>query len=262
MGNPPAHKARKRFGQNFLHDPNIIQRMVSAINPLSDQNLVEIGPGLGALTFPVLSHCQKMSAIEIDRDLITHLQKEHKSFGDLELTVGDALKLDYSAFGKSLRIIGNLPYNITSPLLFHLLGFRDLIEDMHFMLQKEVVNRIVSPPGSKVYGRLSVMIQAYCYVEKLFIVPPNAFNPPPAVDSAIIRLIPKDISETTLINHQNFSLVVKSAFAHRRKTLRNNLRFLIDQTTLIDLGISPSERAENLTIEQFITLSKQLFCSQ
>ncbi len=258
MGNPTPHKARKRFGQNFLHDQAIISRIISVINPHADENIIEIGPGLGALTFPLLQHVSNLRAIELDRDLISHLQQKALNKGDLNLINADALTTDYSEFGKCQRIVGNLPYNISSPLLFHLLSYQSLIKDMHFMLQKEVVERMSAKPGNKTYGRMGVMIQAYCKVDKLFEVAPSAFAPAPAVDSAVVRLQPKLPSELKLFDHKAFSSLVKQAFAQRRKTLRNNLRSIMSEDTLIKHGISPGERAENLDVRQFIALSREL----
>ncbi len=253
-----SHIPRKRFGQNFLHDPTIIQRIVASINPLPEQNIIEIGPGLGALTFPILLRCKHMTAIELDRDLIKKLQQEYTPYGDLQLINADALKTDFIQFGQKQRIIGNLPYNISSPLLFHLLGFMDSIQDMHFMLQNEVVNRLVSAPDNKTYGRLSVMIQAYCKVDKLFEVQPTAFSPRPAVDSAIVRMVPEQDARLRPPDHKRFSKVVSLAFAHRRKTLRNNLRSVMDESTMSRLGVCANDRAENLSVEQFIGLASAI----
>lgn len=250
-----SHRPRKRFGQNFLHDPYIIENIVNAINPRPGELLIEIGPGQGAITFPVLQRAGKMSAIELDRDLVKLLSETHKPHGELNLISQDALKSDFSEFGYNLRIIGNLPYNISSPLLFHLLSFRPHIQDMHFMLQKEVVDRMAAQPGSKTYGRLSVMIQTYCDVSKLLSVPPGAFNPPPAVDSAIVRLIPKTDEEIPEHDAQKLSRIVSLSFSQRRKTLRNNLKNTITAEQIESCNISPSARAETLKIHDFILLS-------
>jgi 16S rRNA (adenine1518-N6/adenine1519-N6)-dimethyltransferase len=252
------HIPRKRFGQNFLHDPNIINRIVSAIQPKTDQNILEIGPGKGAITFPVLDRCKKMTAIELDRDLIKILTAQYPAHGELNLISADALTVDFSDFGDQLRVIGNLPYNISSPLLFHLLEYRQHIQDMHFMLQKEVVDRMAANPGSKTFGRLSVMIQTYCQVSKIINVPPGAFNPPPAVDSAIVRLTPIADKDITAHDRSKLAKLVSLAFSQRRKTLRNNFRGLIEPEQMQGIDISPTERAENLHIEQFIALSKLL----
>lgn len=250
-----SHRPRKRFGQNFLHDPYIIQSIVNAINPRPGELVIEIGPGQGAITFPVLQRVGKMSAVELDRDLVELLSETHKIHGELNLISQDALKTDFSEFGSDLRIIGNLPYNISSPLLFHLLKYRPLIRDMHFMLQKEVVDRMAAQPGNKTYGRLSVMIQTYCDVAKLLSVPPGAFNPPPAVDSAIVRLIPKKDSDILVHDATKLSRLVSLAFSQRRKTLRNNLKNTISAEQIESCDISPSARAETLAINDFIALS-------
>ncbi len=253
-----SHCPRKRFGQNFLHDPYIIESIVNAINPRPGEKLIEIGPGQGAITFPVLQRCKKMSAIELDRDLVELLAETHRPHGELTLISQDALKTDLSAFGSDLRIIGNLPYNISSPLLFHLLRYRPLIRDMHFMLQKEVVDRMAAGPGSKIFGRLTVMIQTYCDVSKLLSVPPGAFNPPPAVDSAIVRLIPKSDAQIPEHDAEKLSRVVSLSFSQRRKTLRNNLKNTISVEQIESCGVSPSARAETLEINDFISLSRLL----
>jgi 16S rRNA (adenine1518-N6/adenine1519-N6)-dimethyltransferase len=249
------HRPRKRFGQNFLHDPNIINRIVSVIAPKPADNLIEIGPGQGALTFPVLSRCGQLRAIELDRDLAAWLREQSPAHGELELLSADALKTDFSPFGDAQRIIGNLPYNISSPLLFHLLRFKSQIRDMHFMLQKEVVQRMAAPAGSKTYGRLSVMIQAHCRVEKLLDVPPGAFNPPPAVDSAVVRMVPLAADDVPPHHPTHFADVVARAFAQRRKTLRNTLRGLLTAEDMEALGIDPGARAETLSVSDFAALS-------
>ncbi|MDO6460265.1 16S rRNA (adenine(1518)-N(6)/adenine(1519)-N(6))-dimethyltransferase RsmA [Granulosicoccaceae sp. 1_MG-2023] len=249
------HRPRKRFGQNFLHDPNIIRRIVGSIAPQAGDNLLEIGPGQGALTFPVLEACGKLTAIELDRDLVTLLNEKKPANAALTIISQDALKADFSGFGEALRVIGNLPYNISSPLLFHLLGYAAHIRDMHFMLQKEVVDRMTAAPGSKTYGRLSVMIQALCRAEKLFDVPPGAFFPPPAVDSSIVRLVPRDPAGIPAHDPAVFAKVVSQSFSQRRKTLRNNLKGLISSDAMESIGLSPSERAENLSVDDFFRLS-------
>ena len=251
-----SHRPRKRFGQNFLHDPYIIESIINAINPQPGEVIIEIGPGQGAITFPMLKRIGKMSAVELDRDLVELLSETHKAHGELNLISQDALKTDFSEFGRDLRIIGNLPYNISSPLLFHLLSFRPYLRDMHFMLQKEVVDRMAAGPGSKTYGRLSVMIQTYCDVSKLLSVPPGAFNPPPAVDSAIVRLIPKTDEQIPEHDVEKLSRVVSLSFSQRRKTLRNNLKNTINTEQIESCGISPSARAETLEINDFILLSR------
>lgn len=255
MSNPPTHRARKRFGQNFLHDPGIISRIVSAINPRPDENIIEIGPGQGALTFPVLDRCHAMTAIELDRDLVDYLTSASGAHGDLILHSQDAMKTDFSQLGEDQRVIGNLPYNISSPLLFHLLQFRTYIRDMHFMLQKEVVDRMAANPGSKTFGRLSVMIQTYCHVSKLVDVPPGAFKPPPAVDSAVVRLTPIPAQNIPSHDPQRLSKLVSMSFSQRRKTLRNNLRNVFTEEQIKSVGIDPSARAETLSVSDFCALS-------
>lgn len=251
-----SHRPRKRFGQNFLHDPNIIRRIVGSIAPTPGDNIVEIGPGQGAMTFPVLAACGKLTAIELDRDLVKLLGETAPADAELTVISLDALKADFSTFGEDLRVIGNLPYNISSPLMFHLLDFAAHIRDMHFMLQKEVVDRMTAAPGSKTYGRLSVMIQALCSAEKLFDVPPGAFFPPPAVDSSIVRLVPHTPEQIPPHDPDRFARVVAQSFAQRRKTLRNNLKHLVTAEAMESIGIAPSERAENLSVEDFFRLSR------
>ena len=248
MGNPSAHKARKRFGQNFLTDTQVVERIVSTIAPKENDHLLEIGPGQGAMTLPLLDQVNKLHVIEIDRDLIALL----KSFNTDKLVIheGDALKFDLNTLPSPLRVVGNLPYNISSPILFHLLTQRERIQDMTFMLQKEVVERMVAQPGSKTYGRLSVMMQAFFECELIFIVPPESFDPAPKVDSAIVYL--KPLKQALTNNLPVFEKIVKACFAQRRKTLKNNLKSLITpEQTQIDL----SQRAEVLSLEDFITLS-------
>jgi len=253
------HKARKRFGQNFLHDNHVIQRIVSAIHPGPDDRLVEIGPGKGALTRPLLEACGHIDVIELDRDLPPLLQAHCQGAGELTIHNSDALKFDFTQLtsdAHKIRIVGNLPYNISTPLIFHLLTFSSLIQDMHFMLQKEVVERLAAKPDNKDYGRLSIMVQYHCQVDYLFTVKPGSFTPVPRVDSAIVRLIPWPQPPVTVSNYQNFSLLVKQAFAMRRKTLRNNLKEILDSTTIEALGIDPGRRAETLSLEEFAQLAE------
>lgn len=242
------HTARKRFGQNFLIDYQVIERIVAVIAPKFDDNLLEIGPGQGAMTLPLLECVKQLNVIEIDRDLIGLLQGLGKD--NLIIHQGDALKFDLSTLPNPIRVVGNLPYNISSPILFHLLENRDKVVDMTFMLQKEVVERIVADNDSKIYGRLSVMIQAFFKAELIFIVPPESFEPVPRVDSAIIYL--KPLATTAVKNMTIFEKVVKASFAQRRKTLKNCLKLLLtQQQTAIDL----SQRAEMLSVQDFITLA-------
>jgi 16S rRNA (adenine1518-N6/adenine1519-N6)-dimethyltransferase len=243
------HKARKRFGQNFLTDNKIIDQIIATIAPKRDDNLLEIGPGKGAMTLPLLEKVDKLNVIEIDRDLIKILNNYNKS--NLIINEGDALSFNLNQFAPPIRIVGNLPYNISSPILFHLLENRDKVIDMTFMLQKEVVERMASTHGSKVYGRLSVMMQAFFEVELIFIVPPESFEPAPRVDSAIVYL--KPLKNNKVGDIKIFEKVVKTAFAHRRKTLRNCLKSLLTQE---QTQINLSQRAEMLDINSFITLAK------
>ncbi|MCH9755913.1 MAG: 16S rRNA (adenine(1518)-N(6)/adenine(1519)-N(6))-dimethyltransferase RsmA [Gammaproteobacteria bacterium] len=251
------HRPRKRFGQNFLEDFHVIQNIIKAIHPKPDDNLLEIGPGLGALTRPLLTHVNTLTAIEIDTDLHAHLATLSESTHTLNLICEDALTVDFKQFGKNIRVVGNLPYNISTPLLFHLLDYAPSIQDMHFMLQKEVVNRLSASPGTKAYGRLSVMTQAQCTVESLFLVPPTAFNPAPKVDSAIVRLTPLTIQLPKALLNTLESLVLQ-AFSMRRKTLSNTLKNLLTQKQLIQHDIDPKRRPETLSVEEYIKLAKYL----
>ena len=242
-----AHKARKRFGQNFLVDQQVINQIVSTIAPKRMDSIIEIGPGKGALTFPLIDHLDHIHVIEIDRDLISLLQK--KSNKKITIHESDALVFNFDQFTKNIRIVGNLPYNISSPLLFHLLNYRDSIIDMTFMLQKEVVDRIVAAPGSKVYGRTSVIMQAFFDTELMFVVPKESFDPQPKIESAILYL--KTKNEPLVQNLKPLEEIVKIAFSQRRKTLKNCLKSVLNQSqTDIDL----SQRAEMLSVENFVTL--------
>ncbi len=249
--------SRKRFGQHFLHNRNVIGRIVAALAPRPDDHIVEIGPGKGALTRVLATSLAHFDAIELDRDLLAHLQSVI-SPDKLRLHNADALRFDFCQLmqeGRKLRLVGNLPYNISTPLLFHLLDQSGCIEDMLFMLQKEVVQRLAAAPGGKDYGRLSVMIQYRCRVEKLFEVAPGAFTPPPKVDSTVVRLVPHATPPVAVRDEARFSQVVRAAFASRRKTLRNNLKGLLSAEQLLALGIDPVRRAETLTLAEFATLS-------
>lgn len=261
-----THIPRKRFGQNFLVDTSVIEQIVDNVNPQSDENIVEIGPGKGALTFPLLQRCKRLTVIELDRDLVSALQKatyKAEQKGQvLRVISSDALAFDFSAYSQSeagkLRIVGNLPYNISTPILFHLLNAADVIEDMHFMLQREVVDRMCAAPGSKAYGRLSVMLQWQCRVQGLFAVPSTAFKPAPRVESATVRIVPKALSDTERSLGPTLEKVVTAAFAMRRKTLRNSLAKWIDAPTMTLLGIDPTARAETLQIDDFCRIAKQV----
>ncbi len=252
-------RARKRFGQHFLHDPGVIGRIVAAIDPQPGQHLVEIGPGLGALTAPLLERTGRLEVIEIDRDVVPLLRARCAGLGELVVHQRDALEVDFAALrteGVRLRVCGNLPYNISTPLLFHLLESGPAIEDMHFMLQKEVVDRMAAPPGGKDYGRLTVMLSAACRVEKLFKVGRGAFNPPPRVESAVVRLIPLAKPPCPLGEPGRFARVVAGAFSTRRKTLRNSLRGLVDEAGFAAAGVDPARRAETLSLAEFAALAR------
>jgi 16S rRNA (adenine1518-N6/adenine1519-N6)-dimethyltransferase len=252
-------RARKRFGQHFLHDRNVIDRIVSAFDPKPDEAIVEIGPGRGALTWPLLERVPRLHAVELDRDLAARLPTLAAGRGELIVHQADALTFDFSALARDdrrLRLIGNLPYNISTPLLFHLIEQVDAIDDMLFMLQKEVADRLAAPPGTKTYGRLSVMIQWRFDVEPLFEVGPGAFHPPPQVDSSVIRLRPRREQGIAILDPDSFRRIVRAAFGQRRKTLRNSLRLLLDDAAFARAGIDPRRRAEDLTLEEFSRLSE------
>lgn len=261
-----GHRARKRFGQNFLHDGGVIDNIVSAIRPRSGQALVEIGPGLAALTEPVAEQAEHLHVVELDRDLAQRL--ETHPFLQHKLTVhrADALKFDFAALseslGKPLRVFGNLPYNISTPLIFHLLAQLEHIEDMHFMLQKEVVQRMAAEPGSKAFGRLSVMIQQACEVTYVLDVPPGAFTPPPKVDSAVVRLAPKVSSNLMVHDRKLLNHVCLTGFNQRRKTVRNNFKELLNEAQLEALNINPAARPETLSVEDFCNIANWLYQQQ
>lgn len=262
MGTARPHKARKRFGQNFLHDAHVIDRIVKSINPKPGQRLVEIGPGQGAITEPLLEALEgKLDVVELDRDLIPILRTKFFRHEGLQIHESDALKFDFGSLTSDeqpLRMVGNLPYNISTPLMFHLLEFSEQIEDMHFMLQKEVVERLCAAPGDNAYGRLGIMMQYRCEARYLFTVPPGAFSPAPKVESAIVRLTPRKNLPFEAKNFNTFSRVVKAAFAQRRKTIKNNLKGLIDEAGLNSLGIAASTRAETLSIEDFVNIANHI----
>jgi 16S rRNA (adenine1518-N6/adenine1519-N6)-dimethyltransferase len=251
------HRPRKRFGQNFLHDPRVIARIVDAIDPGRGQTVVEIGPGQAALTRELVRRAGHITAIEIDRDLAARLRTEF-STSQLTLLEADALTFDWSRVQGRLRVVGNLPYNISSPLLFALAAIADRVVDQHFMLQKEVVERMVAPPGSRTYGRLSVMLQHRYTMTRLFDVPRGAFNPPPQVTSSIVRMVPLPADVLPDVDARSFALVVAAAFGQRRKTLRNALSALLDADAIASTGVDPKSRAETLTNEQFVALARKL----
>ena len=254
------HVARKRFGQNFLHDSGVINRIVLSISPQPQDRLIEIGPGQGALTFPLLRAAKKLTVIELDRDLIEPLRERARTHGEIEIISADVLKIDFTelAAGGLLRIVGNLPYNISTPILFHCLEHAAVIQDMHFMLQKEVVERMAAGPGSKTYGRLSVMLQLRCKVEPLFEVPPSSFTPAPKVDSAIVRLIPLSSSEQLSFDQGVLERVVRAAFSQRRKTLSNALSGVASVAQLENVGIDPRTRAEQVAPAMYVKLAQLL----
>jgi 16S rRNA (adenine1518-N6/adenine1519-N6)-dimethyltransferase len=252
------HTPRKRFGQNFLVDRNHVERIVRAIDPQHSDRVVEIGPGLGALTVPLLARVDHLDVVEIDRELVGRLRSEHPP-ERLTVHEGDALDFDFAALGKRLRIVGNLPYNISSPLLFHLAGFADRLVDLHVMLQKEVVQRMVAAPGTPEYGRLSVMLQVRFRIARLFIVPPGAFRPVPKVDSAVVRLTPLAPAERpAIIDPALFGRVVALAFGQRRKTLRNALQRCCDTAVIAAAGVDPGVRGETLSVEDFVRLANAI----
>jgi 16S rRNA (adenine1518-N6/adenine1519-N6)-dimethyltransferase len=254
------HRARKRFGQNFLHDPGVIQRIVRSMNPQPGQRVVEIGPGQGAITLPLLAACGRLDVVELDRDLIEPLARKASGLGTLVIHQADALRVDFSALaqGGKLRVVGNLPYNISTPLLFHLLAHSGYIQDMHFMLQKEVARRLAAEPGNGNYGRLSVMIQYHCKIEELFLVGPGAFRPAPKVDSAFVRLTPLPQPPANVDDYACFGKLVRQAFAQRRKTLRNTLKGLLTEAQIRASGNDPSLRPEKLSLQQYAALSNRL----
>jgi 16S rRNA (adenine1518-N6/adenine1519-N6)-dimethyltransferase len=258
--NAPAHRPRKRFGQHFLHDPGILRRIVDAIAPRPGQRIVEIGPGEGAMTLPLLRAAGKLTAIELDRDLIAPLREKARDVGELDIINADVLTVDFTALaqGTAIRLVGNLPYNISTPILFHCLDHATAIADMHFMLQKEVVDRMAAAPGSKTFGRLSVMLQLRCAVEPLLKVPPGAFRPPPKVDSAVVRLVPLPASALPDVDFDVIGNVVHAAFGQRRKTLSNALSGVMDASAIAAAGVDPRARAEQLAPLDFVALAKQI----
>jgi 16S rRNA (adenine1518-N6/adenine1519-N6)-dimethyltransferase len=249
-----AHRPRRRFGQNFLVDRAYIDRIIQSIDPDVDDHAVEIGPGLGALTAPLLQRVGALHVIEIDRDIVAHLAAEF-SPARLILHQGDALRFDLSTLGSGLRLIGNLPYNISSPMLFHAAEFAPMLRDCHFMLQREVVDRMAAAPGNKVYGRLSVMLQYHFLVEKLFEVPAGAFRPAPKVDSAFVRLTPHAVPLALAHDEGVLAALVAKAFSQRRKTLRNALADYASAEQLAALGIDPQLRPEAISVEDFVRVA-------
>lgn len=251
------HIPRKRFGQNFLVDSQVVANIVYAINPQKNDRLVEIGPGLGALTRPLLQLLDHLYVVELDRDIVERLDREYPK-DKLTIYSADALKFDFFALGADLRVIGNLPYNISTPILFHLSKFAANIRDMHFMLQKEVVDRMVALPSSHDYGRLSVMLQYRFEMEQIFVVPPASFQPAPKVESAIVRMFPLRQPTHIAKNEESFAHIVSSAFSQRRKTLRNSLSGFLNPVDFTAINIDPGLRAENLSVAQFVAIANHL----
>ena len=254
------HRARKRFGQHFLHDNNIIDKILRAVAVCEGENFLEIGPGQGALTFPLLQLCKRLTAIELDRDLIPILNNQAGKYGDLEIINADILnfELDTLPGDQPYRIVGNLPYNISTPLMFHLLKSINRIQDMHFMVQKEVAQRIVASVGDDHYGRLSIMMQYQCDCQYLFEVAPGCFTPPPKVDSAIIRLLPSPLPKFDVGDKQLFSKIVQTAFGQRRKTISNSLKTIVSTEIFDRCNIDRRLRAENLGGQDFAELTRAL----
>ena len=258
---PPLKRAKKRFGQHFLHDPGTIERILRAIAPQPGDRLVEIGPGRGAITVPLLEASGALDVIEIDRDVVPELERRCSGRGELRVHLADALEFDFRALrgtGPRLRLVGNLPYNVSTPLLFHFLGQLDAVADMHFMLQKEVVTRMAAPPGGKEYGRLTVMLAPWVRVERLFDIGTGAFSPPPGVVSTFFALHPHDRPPFEVGDGRAYARVVAAAFAQRRKTLRNSLAGLLTGPQIAAAGIDAGARPETLAPAQFAALARQL----
>ncbi len=257
------HQAKKRFGQNFLTDQSIITSLVDAIHPQEGETLIEIGPGLGALTKPLLSNVTELHVVEIDRDIVSWMNVEYKmpSYEKNNLIIHnvDALKFDFSSIGRKLRITGNLPYNISTPILFHLLANLPSIQDMHFMLQKEVVERMVAQPSTPAYGRLSVMLQYYLQMEHLITVPPEAFSPAPKVESAFVRCVPHAELALAAKDTNLFSNIVRAAFSQRRKTIRNTLKPFLHDDDFTKLNIDTKRRAETFSVAEFVVMTNYLY---
>lgn len=251
------HVAKKRFGQNFLTDQAIISSLIVAINPLHNQIIVEIGPGLGALTKPLLKKINHLQVVEIDRDIVAWMQKEYAS-NDIAIHNIDALKFEFATLGENLRVVGNLPYNISTPILFHLLDNLTHINDMHFMLQKEVVERMVASPSTPAYGRLSVMLQYHLQMEYLITVPPEAFEPAPKVESAFVRCMPYANKPFVADDFNLFAKVVLAAFGQRRKTIRNTLKDFLNDDDFLELKIGSQLRAENLSVKDYVLIANYI----
>lgn len=255
------HRARKRFGQNFLHDPGIIDKIIRSVRAKSCDHLVEIGPGQGAITTELLESAATLDAVELDRDLVARLQQRFADNSNFHIHQADALRFDFASLQRGdekLRIVGNLPYNISTPLIFHLLNQQALIHDMHFMLQLEVVNRLAAQPSTKAYGRLGIMTQYFCKVEPLFEVPPEAFDPRPKVTSAVVRLTPHEQPPFPAQKLETLQSLLRTAFNQRRKTLRNSLKTFMSQDQMDALGINLQARPETLSLEEFVSISNQI----
>jgi len=252
------HRPRKRFGQHFLKDPGVIDAIIQTVGATKSDTVVEIGPGLGAITRSLAARAGTLHAIELDRDLIAQLRHEYAAAANVTVHEADALRFDYSSLGETLRIVGNLPYNISTPLLFHLLNYRDCIVDMHFMLQKEVVDRMAASPGSKSYGRLGIMLGCHFQIDALFDVDKEAFDPPPKVTSAVVRLAPLPAGTYAINDEERLSRLVATAFSQRRKTIRNSLSKVVDEAQLVDAGIDPGLRPEAISIADYVRLANTL----
>lgn len=257
----PGHRARKRFGQHFLTDPGVIDAILRSIHATKDDVVVEIGPGLGAITASLAASAGHLHAVELDRDLVAKLRRQYEGNPAVTIHEGDALSFDFATLGDRLRIVGNLPYNISTPLLFHLLDYKNHIVDMHFMLQKEVVDRMAAAPGSKAYGRLGIMLGCHLNIESLFDVDKSAFAPPPEVTSAVVRLDPLKPNTFDIRDQELLSKLVTNAFMKRRKTIRNALRDLAEIADLEAAGIDPGLRPEQISISQYVELSNHLAAS-
>jgi 16S rRNA (adenine1518-N6/adenine1519-N6)-dimethyltransferase len=255
------HQPRKRFGQNFLKNQIVIDDILRAIAPRADDRMMEIGPGLGALTRPLAKALKQLHVIELDRDIVKTLRETYAS-GNVVVHEGDALKFDFTTLGTNLRIVGNLPYNISTPLLFHLADQIDCVRDIHAMLQKEVVERMVAVPGSAAYGRLSVALQYHFDMEKVLDVGPDAFYPQPKVDSAVVRMVPRVAHEPAATDKTLFARIITTAFSQRRKTLRNTLRHTLEEADFAALGIDPGARAETLAVGDFVRIANRLCAKQ
>jgi len=254
----PGHRSRKRFGQHFLTDPGVIDEIVRSVHATKDDIVVEIGPGKGAITAALAQQAGELHTVELDRDLARSLRRQYADQPNVTIHEADALKFDFASLGDRLRVVGNLPYNISTPLLFRLLGFREQILDMHFMLQKEVVDRMAAGPGSKTYGRLSIMLGCHLRIESLFDVLPDAFDPPPAVMSAVVRLDPLAPGAFNICDEAILARLVSQAFMQRRKTIRNSLKKELAAADLEAVGIDPGLRPEQISIAKYVELSNHI----